>query len=128
MITALLFAAALAVPPPVTGDFDHDGRPDRAELVPAGEGYRLQVRLAARPQAPVVVDTTGELEGFYFRLARPGTITTWCGKERALDRKAPCPRRTVRLRRDTLEFGFTEKASAVAPWTGRGFEVIWISD
>jgi hypothetical protein len=130
MLAALAMAAAVAhFPAPIRGDFDHDGKPDVAAVVagPKG-GYRLIVHRGAvgHPVSIVTTFTRNELPDF-LTSAKPGRWETWCGKGGGNDRD-PCPRRFVRLRGDTLDFGHAESTEFVAIWTGRGFEVVQLSD
>jgi hypothetical protein len=131
MLAAVVVAAVVAhMPPPVRGDFDHDGRPDVAEIVPFRPGvYHLVIWLGA-PHHPVfVVDTLKqeELAGFFLDKAKPGRWRTWCGKGGDAG-DGPCHRASVRLRGDTLAYGTKESSEAVAIWTGRRFEAVWLSD
>lgn len=54
MLLELISASALAaLPKPVTGDFDYDGKQDIAEVVEQARGkYVLRVRRASRPRHP----------------------------------------------------------------------------
>lgn len=130
MFLAMLAAAAVHLPHPVRGDFDHDGRPDVAEVVAAPGGqYRLIVRRGA-PGHPVAVIATfaaAELANLYVDTARPGRWPTWCGKGGGAG-NTPCPRKSVTLKGDTLDFGMTEASESVAIWTGQRFEVVLLSD
>jgi hypothetical protein len=127
MLAAVFAAAAFALPAPVDGDFDHDGRLDQAEIVRTGFGYSLVVRRAADPRHPAVVYSTPRLGDFYLAKAKPGRWRTACGKGYGPGQDR-CLRKTIRLAGDTLDFGVRESSEAVAIWTGRRFEVVWISD
>ena len=127
MIASLAAAAMLAKLPVLTGDFDHDGRPDRAELRKRGGGYELIVTRASAPRHPHVVFSMKRLGDFYLDKARPGRWKTACGKGYGPD-EGHCTHRFVTLRGDTLDFGFKESSEAVALWTGKRFETVWLSD
>ena len=131
MLAAVVVAAVVAhIPAPVRGDFDHDGRPDVAEIVPSqGGAFHLVIRLGARHHRVFVVDTLKqqELADFFLAKAKPGRWRTWCGKGGDAS-DGPCRRTSVRLRGDTLDFGTKESSEAVAVWTGTRFETVWLSD
>ena len=130
MIVAVMASIAVLMPPPVHGDFDHDGRPDVAEVVSTRSGeYQLIVRHGdeARPVSVVMNLTAKQLANFYVTKAKPGRWKTWCGKGGGSN-KDPCPRTHVTLTGDTLDFGTEEASQAVALWTGKAFEVVFLSD
>lgn len=121
--------AIVHVPGPIRGDFAHDGMPDVAEIVSGRRvSYHLIVHCGAvgHPVLIVTTFTRNELPDF-LTSAKPGRWETWCGKGGGSDRD-PCPRRFVRLRGHTLDFGHAESTKFVAIWTGRGFEVMQLSD
>lgn len=129
MIGAIFAAGAIAHPPPaIHGDFDHDGRVDRAEVIrrPRGD-WSLVVRRGARPRHAEVVYSMKEVRYFFIDHARPGRWRTACGKGYGPDQDH-CTRKVVQLKGDTLDFGRQESSEAVALWTGKHFEVVWISD
>ena len=131
VLAGAVLAAALAnAPVPISGDFDHDGRPDVAQIIRWKPGvYHLVIRRGAPGHPVSVIDTIKENDLFDLFLTRekPGRLRTWCGKGGDTG-DVPCMRRSVRLRGDTLAFGTKESSEAVAIWTGRKFEVVWISD
>ena len=131
MFAGIIMAAAIArVPAPVRGDFDHDGKPDVAEIASGPRGnYRLIVRrgAAGHPVSIVTTFTRQELANLYLTKAKPGRWQTWCGKGGG-NEGDPCPRTSVQLRGDTLDFGTEESTEFVAIWTGRRFEVVQLSD
>lgn len=127
MVAALIMAAAVGLPAPIWGDFDHDGRRDRAGVVRSGRGvYSLVVWRGVDPKRPVVVDTMRDVAGFYLAKAPRGRFRTACGK--GYDLGEPCRYRTVRVTGDVLDFGTAEASEAMAFWNGRRFEVVWMSD
>lgn len=128
MILALLAAAAINLPAPVRGDFDHDGKPDVAEVVAAPGGkFNLVVRRGAGPVEVVDTFDVKAVANLYVTKAKPGRYQTWCGKGGGAD-KDPCPRRSVVLSGDTLDYGAEEASELVAVWTGKRFEVVPLSD
>lgn len=126
MITAgLLLAAATALPAPVRGDFDRDGRRDVARVVAAPGGYRLEVALAARLGRPIIIDTIrGSLANFYLHKAAAGRYVPSCAPDDC-DGDAAQP---MVVTRDAIAFGTEEASMAIAMWTGPGFRVAWIGD
>src|SRR5512140_3705095 len=84
MLAAAVLAAALTnAPAPVRGDFDHDGRPDVAQIVPWKPGvYRLVIRRGAPGHPVSIIDTIKEDDLFdlFLTLEKPGRLRTWCGK------------------------------------------------
>ena len=125
---ALLLAATAAFAP-LTGDFDHDGRQDTAQIVSAGGQYVLWVTRGADPRHPVVVWELGKAKPLYpfVSTARAGRFQTACGKGLGSDRD-PCPRAWVTLKDGDLTFGIEESTEAVALWNGKRFDVEWLSD
>jgi hypothetical protein len=131
MLAAIVLATAIAnLPPPVRGDFDHDGKTDVAEVVAGKDGvYRLVVRRSDRRRSVALIQEFDgrELTNLYLDTARPGRWRTWCGKGGGSD-SDPCPHKTVMLRGDTLSFGMKEASESIAIWNGRRFEVVLLSD
>lgn len=126
MTPLLLALSVLSTPAPVTGDFDHDGRSDRAEIVAISpDVYQLQIRPGAPgAKAFVVADLKpSQLRDFYVEMAMPGRVAARCAE--VSDDKC---RRNLELSGDTLSFGTEEASQALAIWRGDRFEVIWISD
>ncbi|RAK60331.1 hypothetical protein DJ021_11195 [Phenylobacterium hankyongense] len=131
MLAAIVLAGAVAhAPAPVRGDFDHDGKQDVAQIVPSRPGvYQLIIRRGARGRPISIIDTIkqGDLANLFITTEKPGRLQTWCGKG-GDDGDGPCLRKSVRLHGDTLAFGTREASEAVVIWTGKKFEVVWISD
>lgn len=130
MIAAILAAAALHLPAPVRGDFDHDGRSDTAEVVATlGGRFELIIRRGARGHPTAVIATfhAADLPDLYVTKATPGRWKTWCGKGGGSDDQ-PCPRTYVVLKGETLDFGIQEASESVALWTGKRFEIVRLSD
>ncbi len=131
MLAAIILASAvMSLPAAVRGDFDHDGKPDVAEVMARHDGAYQLVIHRSDPRRSVAVITTlsgSELANFFVSKGRPGHYRTWCGKGGGQDGD-PCPRKSVTLRGDTLTFGTEEASESVALWTGRGFEVVLLSD
>jgi len=131
VLAAIMLAAAIAkLPAPVRGDFDQDGKPDLAEILPRRDGsYELIIRRSnpARSVAVIASLSAGELRYFFVAKGRAGRYRTWCGKGGGSD-DDPCPRKAVVLRGDTLTFGTQEASESVALWTGKRFEVVLLSD
>ena len=127
MIAVLL--AATAAFAPLTGDFDHDGRQDAAQIVSSGGRYVLRVTRGADPRHPVVVWDLGETKPLYpfVSTAGAGRFQTACGKGLGSDRD-PCPRAWVAVKAGDLTFGVEESTGAVALWNGKRFDVEWLSD
>lgn len=129
MLAIILAAATAALPAPVTGDFDHDGKADVAAVVAVGGGYDLVVRPgdSARPRVRVTTLNSKTLGGFYLGKAKAGVEATACAKDlgRATDL---CAVRSVTLTGDTLQFGTAEASRAVALWADGQFRVVWLSD
>ncbi len=131
MISAIALAASIsALPNPVRGDFDHDGKLDIAEIVHVRpDAFQLVVRFGGKKRSAAVIESfnTQDLHDFYLAKARPGRWMTWCGKGGGEDGD-PCPEIAVRLRGDTLSFGAVEASESVAIWDGRKFRVVLLSD
>ncbi|WP_165185233.1 hypothetical protein [Caulobacter soli] len=125
---ALLLAAAAAFTP-LKGDFDHDGRPDTARIVHAGDRYVLRVIRGADPRKPATVWDLGRSKPPYpfVAAARAGRFQTACSKGLGRD-ATPCPRSWVTVKAGDLTFGNAETTEAVALWNGRRFDVEWLSD
>jgi hypothetical protein len=129
LVLAAAAAVAATLPAPVSGDFDHDGNTDVAAVVEVNDGYALVVRPGAAGRAPVTIASFsgGEAARTFVGKAAPGVLPTACAKGagRATE---PCPRKTVTLAGDVLDFGTDESTRAVALWTGKAFEVVWLED
>jgi hypothetical protein len=124
--------ASAATPTVARGDFDRDGLRDTARVVRGPDGhYRIVVKLGAKARRPVVVYDFGRGRGDFFVASdRPGRYETACHKGYGPDayEGRPCAHNSVVLKGDVFSFGVAESSEAVALWTGRRFEVVWISD
>jgi hypothetical protein len=121
---ALLLAAALALPAPVTGDFDGDLRPDTARLVQRANraGHDLVIyRGAGGP--PALVTHVPDVRNFYLHSGwyRAACIEFNDKMTQACPKMPPTPK-------DVLMFGSEEASGAMAIWNGKGFDVEWVSD
>lgn len=124
MMMTLLAGQAISQPA-VTGDFDRDGRPDSALIERSAAGkLSLIVRHGSGATSTVDADI-GDATNFYFDRASPGQVATACADPRAS--RAACPG-TALPSGDGLLFGTREASGAVALWTGKRFESVWISD
>jgi hypothetical protein len=125
---ALLLAATTAFAP-LKGDFDHDGRPDTAQIVRAGDRYVLRVMRGADPGKPVTVWDLGREKplDIFVTTSRAGRFQTACGKGLGSN-SDPCPHPWVMVKAGDLAFGTKESSEAVALWNGRRFDVEWLSD
>ncbi len=124
-----LILAATATFAPLVGDFDHDGRPDTAQIVAVGGHYVLRVMRGADPRHPVTVWALGRgaPRNVLVEKARAGRFQTACGKGEGND-SDPCPRTWVSLKEGDLSFGYEEASTAAAQWNGKRFVVDWLSD
>lgn len=128
MILEVVLASVLtAMPKPVRGDFDHDGRTDVAEvLAKRAGGFILVVSRAADLSKLEIVDILHTVMNFYLDKQEPGELSTTCGKGIGRDKECLVP--LVTLSGDTLAFGSEEASRAVAIWNGKNFVVEWVSD
>ena len=129
MFTLLLLATAtVALPSPISGDFDHDGKRDIAQFVASPKGtLSLVIRRGATGKSMKVVDWFPRNSDVFLSRASRGRFKTWCGKGGGSDND-PCPRENVNLRGGELMFGAREASESVVLWTGTGFEVVLMSD
>jgi len=131
MLASLFLAAVIAnAPRPVRGDFDHDGKPDVAEVVPWRKGvYHLIIRRGARGHPVSVIDEISQdnLGDLFLAKKLPGRWETWCGIA-GDEGGPPCGPKSIRLHGETLAFGTTDASEAVVIWNGRRFEIIWLDD
>jgi hypothetical protein len=118
---ALLAAAVIVLPAPVTGDFDGDGKPDTARLVQRvdGAGYDLVISRGAGPR--IIVTHVPDAHNFYLQT---GWRRAGCIEPKA---STPCPV-TRSTPKDFLVFGTEEASAAIATWNGQGFDIKWMSD
>jgi hypothetical protein len=127
MIPFLAAVLSLASLPSLSGDFDHDGRRDTAELVKVAEGYRLMIRRGAAAGRPLTVMSLTDPANFYLGKAQGGEFATACGKGFGA-RGRRCDRARVTLKGDELAFGFREMSDGVAIWKGGRFDLVWLTD
>lgn len=127
MIPFLATALSLASLPSVAGDFDHDGKRDIAKVERTGEGYQLVMRRGAKAARPLVLMSMANPENFYLGKAQGGEFATACGKGYGA-RGTRCERPRVNLRGSELAFGYREASDGVAIWTGRRFDLVWLTD
>lgn len=121
MLASLLLLASAT---PLLGDFDLDGRPDRAYLRQAGTAYELVIERADGAVSAVARVT--DPETFYFEKLPAGTYKTACAKDEG--KTKACPRRSITVRSGTLQFGTTEASQAAAVWKDGRFAVYWLAD
>ena len=120
----------MALPSPVNGDFDRDGRKDVAQFVLSRGGtYTLVIRRGAGGRPVVIADgfQLSRMSDVFIAKADPGHWETWCGKGGGSDDE-PCPRKYVNLKGGELVFGIQEATESVVLWTGKRFAVVLISD
>lgn len=127
MIALLALFLASSLPGPVVGDFDHDGKPDRAEIVREGRDiYFLQITRGGAPlpeRVPLHLSPPD-----YMKVAEATQETpTACGKG-AGPRNAPCPHPKIEVAKGDLLMGHAEASEAVVKWTGHDFRLEWLTD
>jgi|GEM_PF-1241601 len=128
MIALLALLAASSLPGPVSGDFDHDGKPDSAAIVREGRDvYFLQVTRGAAPGAPERVRLGLNPPDYMLAAKTGGPTPTACGKG-AGAANAPCPHASVTVRQGDLTLGHAEASEAVLLWNGRTFALEWLTD
>ncbi|PZU07449.1 MAG: hypothetical protein DI605_15395 [Sphingomonas sp.] len=127
MIPFLALSLSLASLPSVTGDFDHDGKRDTAQVVKATEGYRLMIRRGAALGKPLVLMSLTDPANFYLGTAQGGDFATACGKGYGAN-GTRCDRPRVSLKGNELAFGFREASDGVAIWKGNRFDLVWLTD
>ena len=129
MLLVLLAAAALAAPPKaITGDFDRDGRPDRAWIARKPGGFDIVVQRGADPHHPVVIHSErGDPRNYFLNKAVAGRWRSACAKGYDID-DAGCLTRMAKTKGGELTFGQSESTEFVALWGGGRFVVIQISD
>jgi hypothetical protein len=126
-LAGLLMAAAPAskVAAEVNGDFNGDGKVDRAALESARGSWRLVAYLAGLgPKGVFVIDRgRGGPEGLYLELAKPGRYTPTCEE----DNPRLCPK-AVRVPFTSIDFSGEEGPSQVIYWDGKAFRKIQQGD
>lgn len=128
-VIATIAAAGLATATnalEASGDFDGDGRADRAELRRDGDVQRVVVELAARPGETMVVHEFA-VERVRGDLLELKTLPSGVYTTTSAGPGDPEPE-GVEVRNDALGFGVPEGAQAMAYWTGDGFRTVWLSD
>lgn len=128
------FRATVPMPFVVRADFNGDGTPDEAWLLPtsSGTGWGLFAALgsATGPRRFVRLeqDRKTEVQGFGITLVKPGQYKTACGKGYwACKRDEP---EVLDLKSPAFEFFKFESASSIVWWDprARAFRRTWISD
>jgi hypothetical protein len=127
MTPFLAAALSLASLPSVSGDFDHDGKRDTAEVVKVAEGYRLMLRRGAAAGKPLVLMSLTDPANFYLGTAQGGEFATACGKGFGA-KGTRCARPRVTLKGNELAFGFREASDGVAIWKKGRFDLVWLTD
>lgn len=128
MLAPWFLLVAASVPAPLSGDFDHDGRPDLAAVVREGdEAYVLSVKRGGAPDAPARIRLGKGFPDILTAAEARRVETTACAKG-AGPHDTPCPDKIVTVEKGDLLFGSAEASLAVAKWDGRAFRVTWISD
>ena len=128
LIVTFALMAALGAPAALHGDFDHDGKPDTAQIVRGASGERQLVIRRGAEAGPVLVRSLGTSAGDVFlEAAKPGHWPTACAKGLGRDDQ-PCPRKTIDTRGGELMFGTREASLWVVEWNGRTFESVALSD
>jgi hypothetical protein len=94
----------------ILGDFDRDGRSDRAYLRTSSHMSELIVERAAGKI--VVIDGVKDAEEFYFKKIQPGKYRAACSK--GLGRSKPCAAPVITVKGDALQFG-TREVSRQSP-------------
>lgn len=119
---ATFVAAMLVLPSPISGDFDGDGRPDRAGFFGNGNAVRIEVRLAAWPGRVWPAPESQGPAGVLFLARLPAVRhTSLCDVDNGNRRPCAAP---VTVRTDAIGFGAPEASMAVAWWTGKDFRTI----
>jgi len=128
MLAPWLQLVAASLPAPITGDFDHDGRPDVAAIAREGDNaYVLTVKRGAAPDAPARLPLGKGFPEILETASASAAEATACAKG-AGPSAAPCPEKTVAIRKGDLLLTSPEASQAVMTWDGRSFRLAWISD
>jgi len=120
MLSLIVFALAGSL----LGDFDQDGREDRAFLRRAGGAYELVVQRGSGETT--VLDRLDNPATLYFDVLPPGTYKTACAKGHG--NASTCKQHTIRLARPAIQFGTREASQAAVVWEDGHFQTYWLSD
>lgn len=112
----------------VSGDFDGDGKADRAWLMVSENGrlYGLFVSRGGRTPENLADGDLAGLPNLMLDLYRPGTYKTACGKGYG-DGGTPC-RPAVRARWTAIWLGVFESSDEIFFWDGKRFDSAFLSD
>jgi hypothetical protein len=125
-------SAQAATPAAARGDFDRDGVIDHATVVRGSDGhYRVLVHSGPKGSRIRIVYDFGPRPGDDFvARANPGRYETACHQGYGPDSREgrPCRHDYLVPKGDVFTFGVAEASEAVAWWTGRDFDVVWMSD
>jgi hypothetical protein len=112
------------------GDFDGDGRSDRAELLVSSDGrhFALFVLLGTGRQLRLLREKISVLPAFGVAKVVPSTFPTACGKGYWECKKGEPSH--LSLSRDAIMFFKRESAASVFVWSAsrKAFRRIWVSD
>ena len=109
-----------------SGDFDGDGREDRAVLRRDGDVQRVLVMLAARPGEPITVAelhvSDARAGDIYLNSVLPGDYTeTDAGPDDPVSE-------VVTIEHDALAYGIAESSAWAVYWTGEAFARLELAD
>ena len=116
---------AMVLPATVSGDFDHDGRPDSAAIEKRADGSFAVVITHAGGARSELTRLGADGRGVFLKLAAPGEIAVACDAPEAP--VTACPKDQL-PDSDALAFGTDQGPEAVALWTGKQFALVWIED
>src|SRR5260221_2404614 len=121
---ALLLIAAAPAPKIVAslkGDFNGDGKVDRATIETSGGNFRLMARLAGLgPKGVFTIDKgQGGGEGLYLAPSKPGLYTPLCEEDDQRKCRGP-----IRVRYPAINFSGAEGASQEFTWDGKALKTI----
>lgn len=90
-----------------------------------GQGGRRLVIKHANGAVSTINRKVNDPATLHLKIAAPGEVATACADPRAS--RAACPANAL-PRGDALAFRNSEAANAVALWTGKRFEIVWIAN